>query len=187
MPPYSVDADSSILGPGYITYNATPTQLWTFSLSTGSRVQVLNLETRSERYAYIPGSSYIFLGDTGVTYRCTTGGSVLSSFPVSGTLNGASAEFNGYNGEYLITESGGTPNKTANVYTGDGSFVSSFSVLAGHGSVGKCGPGYPAYYGTTYWRCVRFLGGYVWCYQIDLGATTNVIPASLGKIKAIYN
>jgi hypothetical protein len=179
-----IGADHAIQGPGYITFPWSSYFALTFSLATGQIVGSFNFSPPSDYYAYIPGSQYLYTRYQGIAYRRTTSGSVLGSFPVTGILGAATGEFNGSNGEYIITEYGSTDNY-AYVYTGDGSFVSSFSALYSRDDP-TCGPGYPAWYGTTYWRFVKDGAYYGTCYQIDLGATTNVVPASLGKIKAIY-
>jgi len=91
----------------------------------------------------------------------------------------------GVDNEYVITQYG---NSSFAVYTPGGSLVTIFP----NGSPGVYGiavdPGYPSSYGPTLWG-IDYYSGY--CYQIDLGNgdgtdQTNVTPASLGKVKALF-
>ncbi|HUV86674.1 MAG TPA: hypothetical protein VMX79_06130 [bacterium] len=175
-------ADHSVSGAGYVSFSFDDGYLLTYSTSTGSLVESIQREPYFDQYAFIPGGRSIYVGLGSVVYRMTRAWSVVNSFPFQGFLGAATEDFNGGHGQYIITERYGT---TAYVYAGTGSLVSTFSTIhSGKDTV--CGPGYPASYGTTYWRFINTASDYGWCYQIDLGGATAVAPASLGKVKALF-
>jgi hypothetical protein len=127
----------------------------------------------------------------GYVYRFTTAGSLVGSFaaPYGTRELAATRYFKGCGGEYIITAAK-EYSKPAHVYTNTGSLVGSFKVPTSeygtntYGAV--CGAGYPARYGTTYW-CIRSKTfDYFMLYQLDLGANPAVTPASVGRIKALF-
>jgi hypothetical protein len=180
FPPYG--ADHSALGTGYVSIPFDDGDLLTYSTLTGSLVESIQREPYFDQYAFIPGGRCIYVGLGGIVYRMTRAWSVVNSFPFQGFLGAATEDFNGGHGQYIITESYG---RTAYIYTGGGSLVSTFSTIHS-GKDTACGPGYPPSYGTTYWRFVKEASDYGWCYQIDLGGATAVAPSSLGKVKALF-
>jgi hypothetical protein len=187
-PQYYVPArvDHSVLGSGYAVVTSR-TELFTFSTTTGSFIGSQTMAYGRYRYAYIPGSPYIYTGEGRSVYRLTTSGQLISSFQVIGELCAATGSFMDQAGEYIITEHNYSPRHDY-VYSSGGSLLASFNVqeislLELH----VCGPGYPPSHGTTYWRYRGIANGRGCIYQLDLGnTTTNVVPASLGRIKAIY-
>lgn len=178
-------ADHSVVGTGFISFPwGYSGLLTTNSTSTGYLVKSEKRRPYFDEYAFIPGGQYIYTSQDRVVYRFTMSWTLVNSFTISrGSVHAATAYFNGHEGEYIIVEAG-YPN-FAYVYTGAGSFVTSFPVIhSGKDTV--CGPGYPSSYGTTYWRFIKTAPNYGWCYQIDLGATSAITPASVGRIKALY-
>ena len=178
------DADHSRWGGGYMTVGTDGPMLYTFDLSTGKCVEGKNLGFYEVwGYAYRPGGKFAFVSDDlGTTYKYNSSWSVVSSFPWGGGL-AATDRFLGRQGDFVIL--GGRP---ATVYTATGSLVGTFANNPGglcHGIV--CGPGYPGSWGTTFWRYDQ--SGYGvegWVYQIDLGNTTTIAPASRGRVKALF-
>jgi hypothetical protein len=179
------DADHSRWGAGYMTVGTDGEWLFTFDLSTGKCVEAKNLGfSEVWGYAYRPGGKFAFVSDDlWTTYKYNSSWSVVSSFPWGGGL-AATDRFRGRPGDFVIR--GGRP---ASVYTATGSLVGTFANNspggACHGIV--CGPGYPGSWGTTFWRYDQisfFTEG--WVYQIDLGNTTDIEPASLGCIRALF-
>ncbi len=184
------DADHSRRGAGYVTIATDASSLFTYDLSTGNRVESINLGLYDIwGYAYRPGARFAFASEDSseFIFKYDASWSVVSSFKTGGAL-AATDRYKGRPGDYVIVDS--TP---ARVYTGDGSLVGTFpngrDVIGPNGRdvIGRgcvCGPGYPASWGTTYWRYEGWSG--CWVYQIDLGNTTAVAPASAGRIKALY-
>ncbi|MEE8640157.1 MAG: hypothetical protein V3T41_07085 [bacterium] len=176
------DADHSRRGAGYVTIATDANVLFTFDLSTGYRVESINLGLYDIwGYAYRSGARYAFASEDSsqFIFKYDASWSVVSSFRWGGAL-AATDRYKGRPGDYVIVDS--TP---ARVYTGDGSLVGTFPNgrdVIGRGCV--CGRGYPASWGTTYWRYEGW--SECWVYQIDLGNTTAVAPASVGRIKALY-
>ncbi len=175
-------ADHSVSGAGYVSIPFDDGYLLTYSTSTGSLVESIQREPYFDQYAFIPGGRYIYVCLRRVVYRMTRAWSLVNSFPVEGLLGAATEDFNGGHGQYIITERYGA---TAYIYTGAGSFVSTFSTIRS-GKDTACGPGYPPSYGTTYWRFIKTASDHGWCYQIDLSGATAVAPSSLGKVKALF-
>ncbi len=188
------DADHSILGDGYFGIIGVgkyfPPFGLDFNIKTGSIAGSFPTSPLGTAYAYIPGGRYFYVGQTYPNYifRFTTSGSIVSSFKPEDVcdLLAATDYYNGRYGAYLISYGGGS-GLYHHIYTDDGSLVGSFWMgLSGATFAGVCGPGYPSYYGITYW-CV----GWGWyegfdCFQIDLGNRVAVAPASIGKIKALF-
>jgi hypothetical protein len=177
------DADHSRRGAGYVTIATDASSLFTYDLSTGNRVEAINLGLYDIwGYAYRPGARYAFASEDSsqFIFKYDASWSVVSSFRWGGAL-AATDRYKGRPGDYVIVDS--TP---ARVYTGNGSLVGTFPNgrdVIGRGCV--CGPGYPASWGTTYWRYEGWSG--CWVYQIDLGNTNvAVAPASAGRIKALF-
>jgi hypothetical protein len=73
---------------------------------------------------------------------------------------------------------------------GTGSLVGSWPIpFSGFHLAGVCGDAYPSSYGASLWEITQNDGNNsYWVYQTDIDArgATNVLPASLGKVKAIY-
>ncbi|NIT36330.1 MAG: hypothetical protein GTN49_07495 [candidate division Zixibacteria bacterium] len=181
------DADHTPTGPGYLGVIEQSNRLFEYRVANGSFVRSVATGPITLGYAYFPGSTYVYLHRgtySNIVYRCTTAGSVVSSFPVSssaGTI-AATNRFNDVAGDYVVV--GSRVALSASVYTGTGSFVRSFVMPAvTYGCV--CGPGAPSARGTTYWCNLR-MGVERFAYQIDLGNATAVAPASVGRIKALF-
>lgn len=181
------DADHTPTGPGYLGVIERANSIFEYRISTGSFVRSVPTGPNTLGYAYFPASTYVYVHRgtySNIVYRCRTTGSVVSSFVVSNSSGplAATNRFNDVAGDYVIV--GSRIALSARVYTGAGSFVRSFVMPAvTYGCV--CGPGSPSARGTTYWCNLR-MGTNFYAYQIDLGNTTAVAPASVGRIKALY-
>jgi hypothetical protein len=192
------DADHSPLGGGYFAVHDTVQRdsnrrILHYELSTGSVVSSWVIGADMGSFAYVPGSTYMYVGGYGgYVYRFTTAGSLVGSFaaPYGTSALAATGFFKGRGGEYIITAAR-EYSKPAHVYTNTGSLVGSFKVPTSeygtntYGAV--CAAGYPARYGTTYW-CIRDKSlDYRMLYQLDLGANPAVAPASVGRIKVLFD
>ncbi len=188
--------DHSPLGSGYCALFENPPlpsdsmYIVSYDLATGSVVDSIdilahNIFWEDQGYAYVPGSPYLYVAlyymevGPGWIVRCTTTGSICGNIVKLSSNLAATPVYNSLEGEYVVL--GFDPPR---VYTSSGSFVGSFTV-PGYPWESVCGPGAPSSYKTTYWYLTRINYEY-YCYQIDLGNTTKVAPASLGKIKAFY-
>jgi hypothetical protein len=183
------DADHSVKGTGHLAVLDGHTLLRDYVISTGSLASSTSIPS-ADAYGYIPGSSYLYLADSGHVYRCTTGGSAVSSFTFPGAYVGgvgATSTFNGKEGEYVVVTvwAYGYDGDVGFVYTSSGAPVATFDVPGmTYGCV--CGPGHPAGFGTTLWCNAQVSGVGRYVYQINLGNGTAVEPASLGRVKAVF-
>lgn len=161
-----------------------------YDLATGSIVDTIYILVQTifwdaTGFAYIPGSSYMYCGfrykevGPGHVARYTTTGYEVGSISRRCVSLGATSLYNSLEGEYIILA-----DKPNWVYTLSGSLVGSFA-LPVYPADSICGPGAPSSYKTTYW-CILRINYENYCCQIDLGNTTEVAPASLGKIRALY-
>lgn len=187
------DADHSLRGDGYFGVIGMGIHLppfgLEFSIKSGSIVGSFPTISESTAYAYIPGGRYIYVGQNypSAIFRLTTSGSLVSSFQPRHVCEHLAATdyFKGLKGAYLITYGGGSA-LYHHIYTDEGSLVGSFWLGPfAMTFAGVCGPGYPPHYGITYW-CIGWGDGGFWCYQIDLANGVAVVPASVGKIKALF-
>lgn len=192
------DADHSPLGVGYFAVHDTVQRdsnrrILHYELSTGSVVSSWVIGADMASFAHVPGSTYMYVGEYGgYVYRFTTAGSLVGSFaaPYGTSSLAATRFFKGFEGEYIITAAK-EYSKPAHVYTNTGSLVGSFKVPTSeygtntYGAV--CAAGYPARYGTTYWCMRNHLIDYKMLYQLDLGANPAVAPASVGRIKVLFD
>jgi hypothetical protein len=181
------DADHTSAGPGYLGVVESANSVFEYRVANGSFVRSVSTGSTTLGYAYFPASTYVYvhIGTySNIVYRCTTAGSIVSSFTVGSSAGplAATNRFNDRAGDYVIV--GSRIALSARVFTGAGSFVRSFVMPAvTYGCV--CGRGAPSARGTTYWCNLR-MGTNFYAYQIDLGNTTAVAPTSIGKIKALY-
>jgi hypothetical protein len=187
------DADHSVRGDGYFGVIGVGKYFPAFGLEynirTGSIVGSFPTSSLATAYAHIPGGRYFYVGQTYPSYifRFTTSGSLVSSFKPRDVCDHLAATdyYDGQYGAYLISYGGGS-GLYHHVYTDAGALVGSFwRGPFGMTFAGVCGPGYPSYYGITYW-CIGWGNGGFWCYQIDLANRIAVAPASVGRIKALY-
>ena len=181
------DADHSLLGSGYLdVFDYGKKMLVTYTFD-GAMVNSKAVPSDTTAFAYIPGTSRYFLARDQMIFRYTLNDVLVNKFYVGGTLGGlaASGLYNGKEGQYLVVGRSGTGGYSF-VYTGAGSLVDSF-VVPGAGTYGSViAPGAFMDSAQTYW-CVQTVGSYRWAYQVDVGATAPaVMPASVGKVKALY-
>lgn len=191
------DADHSPVGVGYFAVHDTVQEdsnrrILHYELSTGSVVSSWVMGADMASFAYVPGSAYMYVGEYGgYVYRFTTAGNLVGSFaaPYGTSALAATGFFKGCGGEYIITAAK-EYSKPAHVYTNTGSLVGSFKVPTpeyGSSTYGAiCAAGYPARYGTTYW-CIRGPDYNRVIYQLDLGCNPAVTPASVGRIKVLFD
>lgn len=176
------DPDHSRLGDGYMTAGTEGNFLITYELATGNWVGNTPIGIYDiGGYAYRGGGARFAFAtdDAGTTYKFNPAWHVVSSFAWGGAL-AATDRYDGRSGNYVIVNS--TP---AYVYTGAGSLVGTFANRGGRGCT--CGPGYPAGWGTTFWNYRTISATEYMVYQIDLGnATVSILPASAGRIKALF-
>lgn len=178
------DADHSPSGPGYFAVIERSSVIFEYVVSSGSFVQSFAAAPGTLGGGYFPGATYVYIHVSPYVFRFTTAGSLVGSFLVSYSAGplAATNRFNDVAGDYVIV--GSRIALSASVYTGTGSFVRSFVIPAvTYGCV--CGAGAPSARGTTYWCNLR-MGTDFAAYQIDLGNTTAVAPASLGRVKALF-
>jgi hypothetical protein len=181
------DADHSLLGSGYVdVFDYGKKMLLTYALD-GSLVNSKAVPSDTTAFAYIPGTQRYFLARDQMIFRYTLNDDVLlNKFYVGGDLRGlaASGRYDGKAGQYLVAGRAGTGGYSY-VYSGAGSLIDSFVVpgTGTYGSVAALG----AFDSTnTYW-CVQTVGLYRWAYQVDIGAASPaVVPASVGRLKALY-
>jgi hypothetical protein len=193
---YPNASDHSPKGAGYFALFEVPPlpseymYVVSYDLATGSVVDSIYILAHTiywvpVGFAYVPRSRYMYCAiarrEHGPyrTIRYTIKGEWAGNIVDRATGLGATPLYNSQEGEYVILA--GSPTQ---VYTSSGSLVGSFTV-PGSAWANVCGPGAPSSYKTTYWYLTRINYEY-YCYQIDLGNTTKVAPASLGKIKALY-
>ncbi len=188
-----LDPGPSPRGSNYITVLDAGTALRTYETATGSFISSVAVPT-SSGYAYVPGGEYIYLAASPYVHRYTTAGSHISSFNVgddAGTL-AATPYFDSLAAEYVIVLPASRGVHPALVYTGDGSFVSSFTFSGPYPDMdyrlgASVGEGYPSSAGPTLWLTLQT--DFIWrsAYEIDLGnGRIAVAPASLGRIKALF-
>jgi hypothetical protein len=178
------DADHCVAGVGRMTVLGGGNRIFEYRISSGSLIRSYAAPPSTTGYAYFPGSAYVYMHSENYINRFTTAGSFVSRFPVSYSAGpiAATNRFNDRAGDYVIV--GSRIALSARVFTGAGSFVRSFVMPAvTYGCV--CGRGAPSARGTTYWCNLR-MGTNYYAYQIDLGNTTAVAPASVGRIRALY-
>ena len=180
------DADHSLLGSGYVdVFDYGKKMLLTYTLD-GSLVNSKAVPSDTTAFAYIPGTQRYFLARDQMIFRYTLNDVLLNKFYVGGDLRGlaASGRYDGKAGQYLVAGRAGTGGYSY-VYSGAGSLIDSFVVpgTGTYGSVAALG----AFDSTnTYW-CVQTVGLYRWAYQVDIGAASPaVVPASVGRLKALY-
>jgi hypothetical protein len=187
------DADKSVLGSGYFAdiYSVGAVQTITdFDITTGSAVGSWAPLSSMEGYAYNPARRIRYVGSNGYVHRYDTRGSLLSSFPTpAGILGlGATEEFAGARGEYIIV----TKSHYWYAFTGQGVEVARVRFPWENGGIGEsaCGPGYPSEYGTTLWCIFSTLSTppfwKVYVCQVSLHNATAVVPASVGKVRALF-
>jgi len=147
------------------------------------------------------GGAYYYVNDytdRGVFNRYTTTGSLAGTWTVAGWPPALlahsvafSRSFNEGSGQYFIAVSA---DRTYAFNMNGGSLLGSWRIpRATDGQRGAiCGDAYPPSYGAALWVHSSFRVSSVltdsWAYQIDVNArgATSVLPASLGKVKAIY-
>ena len=174
----------------------------------GDPIYFATLSSASIVGSFNPADNYDIMWDgryyhvntgNGVYDRYTTAGAPAGQWTVAGWPAGIwgngstfSKSFNYASGRYLFVAgrmSGRDLHCTFNM--DDGSLVASFSrPTSSRYCFGQnFGDAYPARYGGAIWYHGYFsLTEEHWAYQIDVDArgATNVVPASVGKIKAIY-
>lgn len=193
---YAVEGDHSPKGPGYFALFEVDFLQYeymyvvSYDLATGSIVDTIYLLVNTifwdaTGFAYVPGSRYMYCGfhykEVGPWHvsRYTTTGTEAGRIPRRCVSLAATSLYDSLEGEYVVLG-----DKPTAVYTSSGSLVGSFALPVYPGA-SICGPGAPSSYKTTYW-CMLRINYEDYCYQIDLGNTTQVAPASLGKVKALF-
>lgn len=113
-------------------------------------------------------------------------------WPGTMTCTGALAYANVANyksGRYLVASSEMKGEPSCIIDMADGSLVATFGtpfIGTWGGVVGDSSQ--PRTYGGAYWICKNVYGGDRYCVEIDIDArgAASVVPASVGKVKAIY-
>jgi hypothetical protein len=179
------DADHCVTGAGRMTVLGGSNRIFEYLIANGSLIRSYAAPSGTTGFAYCPGATYHYVHSGAYVRRYTTGGSLVSSFPVNSSDGpiAATDRFRDRAGDYVVV--GSRLSFYATVYTGTGSRVRSFVLPAvTYGCV--CGPGAPSTHGTTYWCNLR-MGTDFYAYQIDLGNTNVALePASIGKVKTLY-
>jgi hypothetical protein len=140
-------------------------------------------------YYYVNGYN-----DKGTFYRYTSAGSAVNSWTAAGWPAaitacggiGYAANVNGTPGRYLIANSAAINQPSAVINMNTGSLVATFSHVS-HG-LGSCvGPSSDSVkYGNVFWSLWYNSPEPLRVYEIDLGVTLPVAPASVGRIKAVF-
>jgi hypothetical protein len=181
------DADHSTLGSGYVdVFDFDKKMLLTYRVNA-SYVKSKPVPSDTTAYAYVPGSRRYFLARGELVFRYTTDDVLVNKFYVGGYIGGLAATpvYDGKNGEYVIVGRSGVGGYTY-VYTGAGSLVDSFIVPGSGTRASIIGRAEPKRLQRSYW-CVQQVGAGRWAYQVDVEATAPaVLPASLGKVRAIF-
>jgi hypothetical protein len=199
---YYGEADRCHLGAGYLAYIGDLT-LWCADYNFCQHVASFPVvaPTGVPRNLTWDGQYYYVntWSDGGVFNRYTPAGALVGTWAAAGWPSGVSAggvsfskTFNNASGRYLVAVAGDNRMYTFNMADG-GSLVGSWLIPAPtYGYRGAvCGDAYPASRGAALWVHYCFGTGdrpTSWAYQIDINApgATSVLPASIGKIKAIY-
>jgi hypothetical protein len=133
---------------------------------------------------------------TGRFNRYTSAGSFVGSVNYSGwpgaiTTTGAVAfsdVADGRSGTYLVASARTNNQPSCIIDIGAGSLISTFSMPPYFASGACCGrSSKPATYGNCYWAA-WITSDSIWCYEVDIDGLVGsaVMPASVGKIRAIY-
>jgi hypothetical protein len=145
------------------------------------------------------GTYYYAAGvdNEGVFTKYTPAGSNVGSWKPSGwpsamTSTGAlgyAAFANGLPGSYLVASARYANQPSCIIDMADGSLVATFTepfIARAGGVVGDSSR--PGTYGAAYWICKNATGGDMYAVEIDIDGRneTSILPASLGKVKAIY-
>ncbi len=193
--------DKSHLGGGYLSLvDATSSRLFlirsngvvvsSFPVTAGGGGTLANVMWTGTYYEVAGFSS------RGVFNRYRQGGASAGSvsyngWPAAMTSTGAVAYSrwaNGRSGSYLIasSRSQAEPSCILNI-SGSGSLVATFTMPPIAAAGGCCGPASVSSFGTTYWVNWGTSSDIVF-YEVDIVGrnTTTLMPASLGKVKAIY-
>ncbi|UCH77327.1 MAG: hypothetical protein JSU81_06185 [Candidatus Coatesbacteria bacterium] len=181
------DADYSLLGNGYIdVFDSSSKMLLTYT-KEGELVNSKPLPSDTTAFAYHPGGIRYYLARGEHVFRYTLNDVLVNQFYVGGVLGGlaSSPAYDGKGGGYVVAGRSGAGGYTY-VYRGTGSLVDSF-VVPGVGTYGSTvARGYPRSYHRSYW-CVQQISGGRWAFQVDINGTAPaVLPASLGKVRALY-
>jgi len=128
--------------------------------------------------------------------RYSTAGSLLGSvaydgWPTTMTTTGAVAYSDiaeGRSGSYLVASPRTNGQPSCIIDLAAGSLVATFDMPPYFASGSCCGKSSKsAQFGNSYWA-TWIMSNAIWCYEVDIGgkAGSAVTPASIGKIKAIY-
>ena len=158
----------------------------TNSVALGSVISTFYLSGTAQPYALgiYRDATYVYgvLYSSGATYlrSYTTAGVPVGSITLGGAVRGPGHSQLGAG--YMA----GVDNyRVVHYNISAGSLIDSFIVpgTGTYGSVAALG----AFDSTnTYW-CVQTVGVYRWAYQVDVGAASPaVVPASVGKLRALY-
>ena len=196
-----LDVDATHFGQGYIGLGVKPPRELRI-YETGGLTCVASWPLLDYSYCnfFWDGEYYHFGYNYGWHqrrfYTYTSTGSFVGTMKYGGypgrvPMGGAgfTNNFGGAVGSFTVIATNFSPYGTFVINHVTGSLVSCWPNPGHWPNYGaSCGPGFPASYGTTFW------GSYaepdsrsnVWVYQVDLGNSVSVSPASLGRIKALY-
>jgi hypothetical protein len=180
------DAGRSDLGAGYFSaLDADNGRLVTFT-KAGSFVSAREVPRDARGYARRRGEREFYLGRGPYVYFYSVSGNVGSSFHAASYVNDLAVTdfFGGEAGGYVLVGYV-RANEPVRVYTHSGSLVMYFSLSGVYNRGAECGRAVPARYRRSYW-CNRRCADGTYAFQVDIGYTVAVAPASVGKIKAIY-
>jgi hypothetical protein len=207
MDNYSVkDLDNCHLGSQYFcgtSWGFPPYWLYFFRIADGSVVGSFTVNPPGSGYntSVAWDGEYYYVGrerNYGEFARYTPAGASAGTWTPAGwpstTYYLAGVAISRYacntEGRYLVAGVAymGTDNRHFLINMDTGSFITSWSLPLSVGTGAVCGHStQPSVYGLAYWvQLEDYL--YEWAYEVDLDArgATSVLPASLGKIKAIY-
>lgn len=185
-------ADSAHLGEGYLTLYG-PTKIMVVDKTTGSTV------TSFTAYGYQgccwDGVYYYTAAREGGTfYRYTSYGSSVGSWRPKGwpaaLTNVGGCGFSRYacnaEGRYLVASPSRSDQPYCTIDIDTGSLVATWN-MSRSSRGGACGLAHPRSYGDSYWVMLHVFGNTYWVYQVDIdGRRIGVVPASVGKIKALH-
>ena len=201
---YLGDATGCHLGTSYLAFSVTGGDelIYIATTNNASILQSFGAEGPGGEDPYDimwDGRYYHVHNNEGRYNLYTPAGSSAGQWTVAGWPAGMwatgstfSKSFNNASGRYLLVAGGlGGRDLYCGFNMDDGSLVASFSRPPSHlPCYGQhYGDAYPARFGGAIWHhAFSYVTNEHWAYQVDIDArgATNVLPASIGKIKAIY-
>jgi hypothetical protein len=183
--------DRSHLGAGYMAV-ADFGDMLTINKTSGSIVSSFRA---AQGDSFFWDGSYYYCsrhGYAGVFDRFTSTGSAAGAWTASGwpaamtgiSGCGYSSYACGAGGRYLVATAQLSSEPSCIIDINTGSLLATWALNYIEGAV--CGPAHPRSYGESYW-VIKIIVDSFYAVQVDInGRHVGVVPASVGKIKALY-